>query len=213
MQIMEYAPIIIIVVILVMFFGPTIKALLEYLKGRPRKVRIETMDIIGEVKKGRLRIAKAQKPRDMRRLVFLGDEDCHSLSLGKIKGYIPDTRCTEFFIKLKWYRITPIWVLIPSELVENLVGGDCFVNARGLKNLGVFYVPVMNVSKAPSETKYAMVVQDYLQNLLRLEGVTHLAQERVNAFIAASSPQIVREQWVHVGSMGSSDNEEEEELD
>lgn len=198
------------VVILIYFLGPTIQKLIDYFAQKPRKKKIETVDILGEVKQSRLKVAKSQKPRDMKRLIFLGDEDAASIIFPRIKGVIPDSRCYEFFIRFRWYKRIS-WVFIPTKHLNNTVGGDIYVDARGLRSLSVYFIPVLSARHTHEQHRMVRMVLDYVENILHYEGVAQLDADRINSRIAASSPSIVREEWVPGYGMALDEIDEEDD--
>ena len=189
---------------------PMFKSLMDYLIKRPRRIKIEAQDILQGIYKRRLKVAKSQLPRDLRRITFLGDDDCYGASFRRVRGYIPDSRMTEFFIKLRWYQIFPAWILVPSRFLSNLVGGEVFIDARGLRNLGMFYGVVNNKRHAKEEERVRGEEHTYMDSILRHEEIQHLQEERVNALIVASSPNQIREYYVDRRELSTAESEEEE---
>lgn len=213
METNELLQIVIVLGVCLMFLVPIIKALLDYLIRKPKKVRIETQDIMQDVYKRRLKIAKSQKPRSLRRITFIGDEDCHGASYNRIRGYIPDTRFTEFFIKLRWYNWFPVWVVVPSKYISNLVAGEVFIDARGLRNTGVIYGVVNNQKHSKEEEEIRREEHKYIDSILRHEEISHLQEERVNSMIVASTFNVDPVKWISHGEMTADGQKEEEEMD
>lgn len=193
---------------------PGIKMFLDFLINKPRKITVETVNIMQDVYKRRLKIAKSQKPRNLRKITFLGDEDHDNITLRRIRGVIPDTRFTEFFIKLRWYNWFPIWILVPSNLVVSLVGGtEAFIHANGLRNTGMIYGVVNDKNHAKEEETIRQREHDYLNSLLEHEKVSYIQEESVNNAIKAASHTEEKVRWIGRSELTADGLNEEEETD
>jgi hypothetical protein len=93
------------------------------------------------------------------------------------------------------------------------VGGEVFIDARGLRNLGMVYGVVNNKKHANQEERVRREEHEYMDSILRHEEVQHLQEERVNALIVASSPISVREYYQDRRELYSSEAQEEEEAE
>ena len=187
---------------------------LDYLLHKPKKIDVKTVNIMQDIYKRRLKIAKCQKPRHLHKITFLGDEDHHSITFRRIKGMVPDTRFTEFFIKLRWYNWFPDWVLVPTHLVKNLVGGrEAFIDANGLRNTGMFYGVENNKHHAHEEEITRYKEHEYHNSILEHERLAFVLEESVNNSIRAASHTEEQVKWIGRSELSTDGLEEQEETE
>lgn len=178
---------IIVVIFLIMPQGAITK-IIDFIANRPKQIKMQPKDLFQRFYKQRLRIARAQRDRDTKGIICSGDKETKSKRFKRVRGCISDIRCIEFFVKLHWYQVTPSWLLVPSEFVTNLLSPIPVIKARGLRNQGAYYIPILRLEDKDKEETMKDFIHEYVKNLMAHEQAELVAEQEINNLFDAISP-------------------------
>ena len=180
-----------LIFIIVIFIMPkgVMVSIINWIANRPKQINMKPKDLFQRFYKMRLRIARVQSDKDIKGIICSGDKETKSKRFRGIKGSIPDVRCIEFFVKFHWWQLTPSWVLVPTILIKNLLSPIPVIKARGLRNQGAYYIPILRIQDIAQEETLKRFIHDYVINLLDHEQLEILAQEEINNVFEAIAPE------------------------
>jgi len=185
---------------------PFIVHLLPFLTGRKKKSWIESAnDAHIALFRKRRKIAKENiKSLDVRRVLFLGDEDYYDNDYGRVKGIIWKNEIVEGFFQFRRFRPWK-WSHIPKELVRDPLARVLRIKCNGLEPIGNFYKPIYtrdvmsgfkeftNVNpgtvKLSLRRYYDALILDHEKYLMTLEKTIELEEQKANAQIDAVDVQ------------------------
>lgn len=164
------------------------------LAGKKRQIYSDkNPDVNKRMKAIRIRNAKIQKPKYVKRVVLNGDSKKNDCDLGKINGMLEDRRVMEISYKPSILSFSRL-MLVPNFLLEtSSLNKNLCIRANGVKPiaLGLIDVPVLREEDVHLEDEVRRILSDYWAYILSTD-LSYLVSERTfhNVTTAPGSSQL-----------------------
>jgi len=198
--------ILVVVMIIISVCLPLFDFLAPILARRKKKSWVENAnDAHIALFRKRRKIAKENiRDLDVKRVLFLGDEDYYDNDYGRVKGLIWKNEIVEGFFQFRRFRPWK-WSHLPKELVRDPLAKVLRIKCNGLEPIGNFYKPIYTKDvmsgfkefttinpgtvELPLRKYYDALILDHEKYLMTLEKSIELEEQKANAQIDAVDVQ------------------------